>query len=360
VEPEGASATAHSGPRTLTGRRKTIVLMLVLGLSALASVCLGAAVASTLAGSSEREPDFDRVEVFTFVDSGIVYIDPDTSDIIWRNRQLDSKKIGEAPWRNPEPTDPEVGPVRPWGENRLIVGNPDHSVVSWVESVDGERGDMVVVEAQTGEVLARAPIDGEPDASVVISSLDDEAVYYAVVERNWPFPDVDSKTIHVWRWAAGEEPQDGPRSSTVYFNDLSAGVSAIYIEQGVLFEDREARPLSSWHSYAGRTDFGGALSPDGRFWYGAETSRVTETATGVEIKLPTARERSYGWTGAAELTLTVCEPDTGACQMHTCEVGGAAAVLCAPGLRWAAAAEGSPTGVCLQYGLACGSRMPIF
>jgi hypothetical protein len=100
VGPEGASATAHSGPRTLTGRRKTIVLMLVLGLSALASVCLGAAVASTLAGSSEREPDFDRVEVFTFVDSGIVYVDPDTSDIIWRNRQLDSKAKRRGGTRN--------------------------------------------------------------------------------------------------------------------------------------------------------------------------------------------------------------------------------------------------------------------
>jgi hypothetical protein len=358
VEPKGASAVAHRD----AGRRRTpaLLIVLVLGLAALASVGIWAAVASTMTAGSGTGSTFDRVEVFTFVESGIVYVDPDSSEIIWRNRQRDSETIGKAPWRNPKSRWQDMTPNEPWGENRLLVGNPEHDVVSWVETVGGQRGDMVVVEAATGEVLARTPVEGEPDASVVISAVDDEAVYYTVMERAWQFSDVDPRRISVWRWAAGEEPA-AILPSNSYFNDLSAGIRAVYTEEGVRFEDAETRPLSSRDGYSARTDWGGALSPDGRFWYGAETSDVLETATGDVIDLPIPTERDYGWTSADQLTLTVCEPGTGACQMHTCQLGPAAdEVFCAPGLRLAPAAERSQAGLCLPYALACGSRMPVF
>jgi hypothetical protein len=332
------------------------------GAAVLLALGTWATIAASLpAGPEGRQARPAPVEVFTFVETGIVYVDPVTSEIVWQDEQREMKTIGEQPWRNPEPTDPEVPPIRPWALHRDIVGNPDHDVVVWVETADGRRGDMVVVEAHTGEVLARTPVPGDPDASVVISSVDDEAVYFAVADRNWPFPDVDSDFVRIWRWADGEEPEPGFHSSTVYFNDLSAGVSAIYGLDGVLFETAERVMRSTTRpGFPGRTDFGGALSPDGRFWYGAETSRVTETATGEAIELPTAVERSYGWTGAAELSLTVCEPGTGKCQTHTCELGQApTGAACAPGLSWSEAANRNPTGLCLPYGLACGSRMPV-
>ncbi|MDQ4138644.1 MAG: hypothetical protein M3116_07365 [Actinomycetota bacterium] len=324
----------------------------------LVALAVWAAVGASVSAGSDRQAQADPIEVFTFVDTGIVYVDPDTSEIIWQNEQRDRKTIGRDPWWNAERTDGETTPIQPWGEHREIVGNPDHDIVAWVETENGRRGDIVVVEAHTGDVLARAPIKGPSEDSVIISSVDDEAVYFAVVEQNWPFPDIARDNVRVWRWAAGEEPQGGLRPSVVYLNDLSAGVTASYVHGGVLFEDAEQQTASiARPQFPVYTDFGGALSPDGRYWYASKGSQVVETTTGRVIDLPTGRERVHGWISADELALIVC--DTRECRMHTCDVGRTAGGVCTPGLRWAEAAEGSPYGLCRPYGLACGSRMPV-
>jgi hypothetical protein len=360
VEPENTSPVGRGRRPRRSAPTKAVLAAVALGTAAVLGLGVWATIAASMSAGPASEPQADQIEVFTFVESGIVYVDPDTAEIIWRNAQRVSKTIGKDPWRNPEPTDADVGPVRPWNDDRQIVGNPGHNVVSWVETADGRRGDIVVVEASTGKELARAPVDGPPGDSVVISSVDDEAVYFAVVEQNWPFPDVDSDFVRVWRYAAGEQPERGPRDSTVYFNDFSAGVSAIYVQTGVLFERTDLVTLSvASGADTARTDFGGALSPDGRFWYGAESSKVFETATGKAFEIPTAPEREYAWTGATELVLTVCDGGARECQTHTCDAGRPGGVVCAPGLRWPESAEGSPFGLCAPYGLACGSRMPV-
>ena len=87
---------------------------------------------------------------------------------------------------------------------------------------------------------------------------------------------------------------------------------------------------------------GGALSPDGRYWYGAGTSQIVSTATGIPIGIPAARERDYAWTGAAELTLTkpflVCSAVTGQCQ---------------------GPATFAAQDVCAPYGVVCGTNLPV-
>jgi hypothetical protein len=55
---------------------------------------------------------------------------------------------------------------------------------------------------------------------------------------------------------------------------------------------------------AGRTDFGGALSPDGRYWYPAGSPKIIDTATGEAVAIGISADRAYGWTGAGELTIT--------------------------------------------------------
>ena len=205
MDPEGASARPAAPRAVAPGgrRRRPRASAVILAVGAAAVLALGAwagIVWIQVAGTSEPR-EGGQVEVFTFVETGIVYLDPDTSEIIWQNTEQDKRTIGERPWRNPEPTDAGVPAVRPWNLHRDIVGNPEHNVVSWVETVDGRRGDILVVEADTGEELARAPIEGPQlvvvdgveylqDDYVVIASVDDEAVYFAVVDRNWPFPDV--------------------------------------------------------------------------------------------------------------------------------------------------------------------------
>jgi hypothetical protein len=247
------------------------------------------------------------------------------------------------------------------------VGNPEHNVVSWVETVDGRRGDILVVEADTGEELARAPIEGTPlvvvdgveypqEDYVVIASVDDEAVYFAVADRNWPFPDVHPDTIGVWHWAAGEDPQFGALGIDGYVNDLSAGVSASYSGGGTVFEDADGETVIGPDTSG--TDFGAALSPDGRFWYPANSSQIVETATGEAFEITPAAEQAYGWTGAAELVLILCDERTGECQTHTCDFERDDGRFCTPSRPWPRQTDGGPFGVCAAYGLACRTNMP--
>ena len=161
----------------------------------------------------------------------------------------------------------------------------------------------------------------------------------------------------MWRWAAGEDPQFGTLGRGGYFNDLSAGVSAFYSEQGIVFDDANGEWVQGPDTPV-ITDFGAALSPDGRFWYPAKSSQIVETATGEAVEITTAAEHAYGWTGAAELVLIICDERSGECQTHTCDFERDDGRFCTPSRPWPRQTDGGPFGVCAAYGLACRSNMP--
>lgn len=330
-----ARSTERRGPATRTSPKASVIAVVVLCVGAL--VAVGVWSGSMGAGSV---PHSRRIEIFTIVRTGIVYVEPETSEIVWQNLQRDRKSIGESAWTNPGPKAlNRVSGLLPWREGRDIVGHPDHDLVAWVETVAGERGDIVVVEASSGDELARAAIRAPSDHPVVIASVDEEAVYFATPDPTTGWPDVPRADVWVWPWAAGDEPFS--RRSGRYLNDVSAGIWAVYGD-GLEFEDSTGRTLSSVEFTAEKpTDFGSSLSPDGRFWYGARTSQIIETATGRVIAIPGARERNYGWTSTSELTLTrpptLCSALTGRCH--------------GPGFLL--------QGQCAPYGIVCGDRLPV-
>jgi hypothetical protein len=333
--PRRARISGHE--RKVSLRRGALVVTLC------AALLIAIGVWNAFSPAPGKEPVPSTAGVFTFVSTGIVFVDPATSEIVWRDTQQVSKRIGEDPWRNPDPQDPKT--YIAWREHREIVGNPDHNIVTWVETIDGRRGDLVVVEANTGNVLARAPIQSPGNRSVVIAGVDDETVYYATPDPGTESPDMPSDDVWEWGWADGRAPRPGTEHAGRQFsvNDISAGVWAVYGAPPTMeFGDALTRRGSEARWPSGWTDFGGALSPNGEFWYAAGSTEIVETATGDAIDISAARERDYGWTGPAELTMTnpfvVCSAETGRC------------------------VEPAPIpvqGVCYRYGVVCGDHLPV-
>lgn len=292
--------------------------------------------------NSADEPAAAEISLFTFVDTGIVYVDPESSEIIWKNSDGDQVSIGEDPWRNPVKGRPSALNGHPaWREGRDIVGHPDHDLVSWVETTDGTRGDLVVVEASSGAILARTPVPAREYRSVVIASVDDDTVYFATPSPLAGIPDMPGTDIWTWSWAEGGVP--AAHKVERYFNDVSAGRWALYESQGVEFgDDNRQSAVQVPFAEAAITDFGGAFSPDGAFWYGSGGSQIYDTSTGNPIGLPTSRELNYGWTSSTELTMTepfvVCSAVTGQCR-------GPADVF---------------PDVCAPYDLVCGDHLPVY
>lgn len=116
-----------------------------------------------------------RVASFTMTSTGVVYVDAETSRLVWADSENSIRRLG---WLEPK----ETRAGRQWGEFRDIrdiVGNPSHDLVSWVQR-GAYSGDIVVVRPSTGEVLAQAAIPSlAAEKSVVYGSIDDAAVYYA-------------------------------------------------------------------------------------------------------------------------------------------------------------------------------------
>ena len=331
------------GPTGRTGRRRqkspispalAVVIPCVVAL-----IGIGIWNAPRPAGSDDQAAPL-RVSVFAFVDTGIVFVDPDTSEIVWKNVDGDHKTIGDDPWRDPQKPSPSTLTGFPaWREDRDIVGHPDHDLVSWVETSDGGRGDLIVVEASTGDILARTPISAPTDRSVVIAGVDENAVYFATPDPTTGFPDMPGTDIWTWSWPEGTEPV--AHEVERFYNDVSAGKWAMY-DNDVEFADanRQSAVMVDF-AETGFTDFGGAFSPDGKYWYGSGTVQIFETATGEAIELPTSRKRNYGWTGSVELTMTdpflTCSAVTGQCR-------GPASVF---------------PDVCAPYDIVCGEHLPL-
>ncbi|MFC0682379.1 hypothetical protein ACFFGH_31500 [Lysobacter korlensis] len=324
---------------------------------ATAVLIAGAMVANAPVLAPVSEPDRTPIEVFTIVKTGIVYVDPETSEIVWRSRERKTRTLSERPWRDAHPGGVDAEHL-PWRPHRDIIGNPDHDVVAWVETAEGRRGDLVVVEAHSGNLLARAPLGIPLERPVVLASLDDEALYYATSDTADGVIGVPSEDIWVWRWAAGEEPQQDPRRPA-FLNDVSAGVWAVYTSGGIAFEDADGRQLSYARIYYEIVpDFGSALSPDGRYWYGGERSVVIETTTGDAVAIAPAHGRDFGWSGAAELTLAACHAVTGRCHTITCDVTRPIRGPCDPRLPRRETTAPSAYGACLRFALPCGPHMP--
>ncbi|MET0932270.1 MAG: hypothetical protein ABWX56_01040 [Mycetocola sp.] len=333
----------HARPaRRRGGERRTAALtsaMWVVTLCLTALVAVGAWNGPTPSPGSSAPPA-QSVRIFTFVRTGIVYVESGSTQIIWQSTGEEKKWIGKDPWTNPGPRTPNrVTGQLPWREDRHIVGNPDHDLVAWVETTAGRRGDLVVVEASTGDILARAAILAPIERPVILASIDDAAVYFATPDATTGWPDVPLADVWVWPWAAGEEPFARPGAR--YVHDVSAGIWAVYGD-GLEFEDFGGHTRSVVEFTAEKpTDFGSSLSPDGRFWYGALTSQIVNTATGSVIDISGARERNYGWTASSELTLTrpqiVCSAVLGRCD--------------GPGIP--------AHNMCSVYGLDCGDRLPV-
>ncbi|RLQ85681.1 hypothetical protein D9V28_02050 [Mycetocola zhadangensis] len=314
-----------------------VVAMVILCLAALAGIGAWEAWVRKAYGNAE----VIDVSVFTLASTGAVFVGPDTTKIIWRNNRLDQKSIGADPWQSPiQALESDLTRFPAWRDNRDIVGNPAYDLVSWVETVDEKRGDVLVVEASTGHVLARAAIQAALNRTVVIASVNPETVYFATPDPRTGFPDVPGDTIWIWRWAAGEDPEN--LQSSRYYNDVSAGTWAVYGD-GLEFEDAPNQTVATvgiTDDYP--TDFGSSMSPDGAYWYGAGSGKIIETATGNMVTIPTVSKHDYGWTGAAELTVTqpfsVCSARTGQCHSPP---------------------EVSPNGACARYAIVCGANPPV-
>ena len=337
MEPGGAPQVAPTGTRNRRSWMTEVIGVIALCAAGLAAI--GVWSRTSFAGA-DTVSQVTLVEVFTFVETGIVYVEPRTSGIIWRGHQPVERRIGEDPWRNR----PLNAPDLPDTSRRDIVGNPDWNVVAWVESVHGRRGDLVVVEANTGNVLARAHLAIPLNRSVVIASVDDEVLYFATPHRAAGWTDVESDEVWSWRWASGAAPRQaiGHPEHPFPVHDVSAGVWAVN-GRGVLSVGASGGlALSIPSPRSIRTGFGSALSPDGRFLYAAGRSQILDTATGEVVDLAASSDRPYGWTGRGELTLTspfaTCSAATGRCRTPV-------------GVP--------PQGLCLPYGVVCGNHLPV-
>ena len=333
--------------RTGAMKRNTAAVVVVAGCIA-ALVGAGMWSATTSTSDSDAEEQLGPIEVFTFVSTGMVYVEPVTSRVVLRTVDGVSQPIGGLPWRDPVP-EGVIAADLPWSEHRDIVGNPDLDVVAWVQTVDTHRGDMVVVKPSNGQILARTPVPAAADRSVVIASVDETAVYFATPDPTWGIPDVPQNECWIWRWSTGGVPEPAPQNDR-YLNDLSAGVWGVYDHAGLWFRDSGERTLSiaTIPSAHGKTDFGGAMSPDGQFWYASGSSQIIHTASGEAVTIEASAERAYGWTGPAELTFTrptlvTCSATSGECRRPV----------------EAPPSGNSPLGVCARFGLACGYGLPI-
>jgi hypothetical protein len=322
--------------RSQMSRTIVVVVICLFGLAG-----IGVWSASHPQTSTRAQLGITPVSVFTFVSTGIVFIEPETGEIVRKNKQNERRTVGEGAWRNPQPAErSELTGFPAWRDNRDIIGNPDYNLVSWVETRGRTRGDLIVVKASTGAILARTTIQAPPERSVVLASVTDEVVYFATPDPATGFPDIPGSAIWVWRWAEGEDPVN--LRSSRYYNDVSAGTWAVY-GNGLEFEDVRRQTLATVRLIDKVfTDFGGALSPDGRYWYGAGGSHIVETATGSVINISVLGSQDYGWTADSKLTLinpfAVCSARTGQC------VG---------------PPDFSPNGACTPYGVDCDSHPPV-
>jgi hypothetical protein len=279
---------------------------------------------SFYAGSRHWE-HLDGVDLFTVLESGLVYVAPRSRDIVWEGWQHQTRTIGHRPWvgTGPERTPYPVG----------VIGNPDADLVAWVETAaDNTRGDIVVVDGSTGTELARTPFTADPGGVMLLAAIDAEHLWFATVPTHPVWEENPRWHTWLWEWRDGK-PELRPGNDRL----LDAGGDVLAVDDAgrLRFEDWEGHLLSTvpaW--YWDGMPFGRALSPDGKVWLADAAGRFVSTATGkgVVMDYPTADDPlvgTFAWirAGAAAFAhrnhgLWICDGSTGACSDPAAVPGG--------------------------------------
>ena len=256
----------------------------------------------------ERWSHPDRVSSFTHVEDGLVYVEWDTSKIVFESWQHRTVVLG---------SDPVTDPMMRLGP-RLVVGDPLNDVVAWAERARHKATPLVVVEASTGDELARTslPVKG----GVSILSVSGSIMHIAD-------PTTAAGRIWSWKWRTDQPPHNTGRS---YYNnaDVSGQVWATVGSQ-LRFETASGQLLSQLPtSYADDYRQSG-LSPDGTYWYSPAHNQAVVTATGELVDLAPVlagipdnyqvMSPRFVWTGESKLTVAdpngvrVCDVTTMTC-----------------------------------------------
>ncbi len=137
----------------------------------------------------------DRVEVFTIVEDGVVYLPAHRTDIVFETWENETSVIGSMPLGERE---------FDYYGLRDVVGDPLSDVVGWVENGDSDAAELVLTEASTGDELARAPM---PSGANFLMSVGEEFVYFLNSTReSTSYPSRDS-AVWSWDWTTGQSPE---------------------------------------------------------------------------------------------------------------------------------------------------------
>jgi hypothetical protein len=92
-------------PVRRTGATKRNATTAVVVVAACITALVGAGVwsATTTTSDLDAEKPLGPIEVFTFVATGIVYVEPGTSRVVWQDGDGASQDVGSLPWHNPVP-----------------------------------------------------------------------------------------------------------------------------------------------------------------------------------------------------------------------------------------------------------------
>ena len=240
-------------------------------------------------------PGVDVVQSFTTTSTGVVYVNAD-SDIVFEGWDHQTRVLGNDP-RTSESV------------NTQLLGNPSHDLVAWAED-EGERIAVVVVQASTGETLARTVLPVPTAGDVIIRSLDAERLYVLIASErgneNW-----------TWKWSTEGSPSVRDRRPAT---DVAGGVWAVIEEasgeQRVRFETDTGRLIRRvYHSHG---EGQGSLSPDGKIWFNRRYKTFVDPATGRAWSLKPGEPKlvpnyswddSWGWTGTTEITFVILSPE---------------------------------------------------
>ena len=214
-----------------------------------------------------RHPD--RVEVFTIVEDGVVYLPAHRPDIVFETWENETSVIGSMPLG--EGGNRLLRPARRRGES------PCSDVVGWVKNGDSDTAELVLTEASTGNELARAPM---PSGANLLMSVGEEFVYFLNSTReSTDYPSRDS-AVWSWAWTTGQSPEQVDVGDDRVL-DVKDDIWAIQHGDELRFEDSSGQLLSLpiAPSHRSLTNWRG-LSPDGAYWYDVRTNELTVTATG--------------------------------------------------------------------------------
>ena len=186
--------------------------------------------------------------------------------IVWRSHQGRTKVIGQLGEDAVEPAPKGWF----WGRTRAVVGHPSHDLVAWVERVGPRAGQVVVVEASTGDRLATTKLEHPLPRPVIITSIDEHVVHFAAPDVE-DGPSVNAVDVFeprgdqfwTWPWADNEAPHTS-REPDEGVADVSGDVWAIGDGAFIRFEDTSGQSMSTDSRLVRRPDLHGLRTQPGR------------------------------------------------------------------------------------------------